>query len=153
MLWELIWHCYHLPGSVLCSVLMQFAESLSEEAIAAFPPTLPALDDSQISPAIALAAAKLQKDYTSAASSARNVMRTLRDAWASWHHLPTKHAGQAVARYRVAMPRRAFKISFAQIIEYYSVNSSLSYISINPVFNVIVPLSRLTFGSSCASIL
>ena len=77
---------------------MHFAESLSEEAIAAFPPTLPALDDSRISPAIAVAAAKLQKDYTSAASSARNVMRVLRDAWVSWHHLPTKHAaGQAVA--------------------------------------------------------
>ena len=104
-----------LSGSELCSVLMQFAESFSEEAIAAFPPTLPALDDSQISPAIALAAAKLQKDYTSAASSARNLMRILRDAWTSWHHLPTKHAGQAVARSRIAMPRRAF----AEIIQYY----------------------------------
>jgi hypothetical protein len=25
-------------------------------------------------------------------------MRILRDAWTSWHHLPLKHAGQAVAR-------------------------------------------------------
>ena len=76
--------------------MVQFAEILSEEAIAAFPPTLPALDDSRISPANAVAAAKLQEDYTSAASSARNLMRVLRAIWLSWQSLPTDRAGQAV---------------------------------------------------------
>jgi hypothetical protein len=74
---------------------MQFAECLSEEAIAAFPPALPLLDDSQITPAIAAAAAALKTNYASAAFNAQILMRGLRDAWLSWHSLPVKHAGQS----------------------------------------------------------
>jgi ankyrin repeat protein len=83
---------------------MHFAEIFSEEAIAAFPPALPVLDDSQISPAIAAAAAVLQNDCSKAASSARDVIRGLRNAWLSWHNFPTKHSGQTLTR-RNAVPR------------------------------------------------
>jgi hypothetical protein len=101
---------------------MQFAEIFSEEAIAAFPPALPVLDDSQISPAIAAAAAVLQNNYTSAACSARDVIRGLRNAWVSWHNFPTKHSGQTVTR-RNAVPRVLLKF-FAQQFLHYLCNPS-----------------------------
>ena len=61
---------------------------LSLEASASFPPQLPPLDDSRMTPALASTAADLRARFTTASSDAQALMRMMRDIRMEWDLLP-----------------------------------------------------------------
>lgn len=66
---------------------------LCEEAIIAFEPALPPLQESLVTPAILEIAAQLRARFSDASSNVKVLMRTMRSAWISWHSLPVLTAG------------------------------------------------------------
>jgi hypothetical protein len=66
---------------------------LCEEAIIAFDPALPPLQESLVTPAILEVAAQLRARFSDASSNVKVLMRTMRSAWISWHYLPVCTAG------------------------------------------------------------
>ena len=58
------------------------------DAAASPPPQLPPLDDSRMTPALALTAADLRARFTTASSDAQALMRTMRDIRMEWDLLP-----------------------------------------------------------------
>ncbi len=72
---------------------------LSEEYIAAFPPELPALDETRMSPSVAACAATVRNSFTRASSQAQSLMRGMRDVWMQWQMFPTISKGKCVLCY------------------------------------------------------